>query len=65
MWFIVDPDLAFGVAEDDGLRDGQRVVQVTQCVKLPLLSLDGHEKLLDPLQCQFITADKRKHINST
>lgn len=48
-------DLPLGVAEDDGLGDGQRVVQVTQSVKLPLLPLHGNEELLDPLQGQLIT----------
>ena len=42
--------LALGVAEDDGLRDGQRVVQVAQRVKLPLLALHRHKELLDALQ---------------
>ena len=47
--------LPLGVTEYDGLRDGQRVVQVTQRVKLPLLALHCHEKLLDALQSQLIT----------
>lgn len=54
--------LSFGVAEDDGLCDGQRVVQVTQGVKLPLLSLHGDEELLDPLQGQLITAETRHRL---
>lgn len=48
-------DLPLGVAEDDGLGDGQGVVQVTQGVELPLLPLHGNEELLDPLQGQLIT----------
>lgn len=48
-------DLPLGVAEDDRLRDGERVVQVAQRVKLPLLSLHGHKKLLDALQRQLVT----------
>ena len=47
--------LSLGVAEDDGLCDGQRVVEVTQRIKLPLLPLHGHEELLDPLKSQLIT----------
>ena len=39
--------LLAGVAEDDGLGDGQRVIQVAQRVKLPLLLLYCHEELLD------------------
>ena len=42
--------LALGVAEDDGLRDGERVVQVAQRVKLPLLALHRHKELLDALR---------------
>ena len=42
------------VAEDDRLRDGQSVIQVAQCLKLELFSLDSHEKLLDALKCEFI-----------
>lgn len=51
-------DLPLGVAEDDGLCDGQRVVKVTQGVELPLLSLHGDEELLDALQGQLITGGK-------
>ncbi len=47
--------LPLGVAEDDGLGNGERVVQVTQCVELPLLPLHRHEELLDALQRQLIT----------
>lgn len=42
-------DLSLGVAKDDSLCDGECVVQVTQCVKLPLLSLHCHKELLDAL----------------
>lgn len=48
-------DLPLGVAEDDGLRDGQSVVQITQSVKLPLLPLHCHKELLYPLQSELIT----------
>lgn len=44
------------VAENDGLCDSQRVVQVAQRVELPLLTLDCHEELLDAFQRQLITA---------
>ena len=38
MHLLSEPlDLATRVAEDDRLRDGQRLVEVTQCVQLPLL----------------------------
>ena len=42
--------LLLGVHEDDGLGDGQGVVQVCEGVKFPLLPLDSHEELLDALQ---------------
>lgn len=52
-------DLPLGVAEDDGLCDGQSVVQIAQRVKLPLLSLHGDEELLYSLQSQLVTAERR------
>lgn len=55
-------NLSLSVAEDDGLCDGQRVVQVTQGVKLPLLSLHGYEELLDSLQSQLITGETRHQL---
>ena len=53
--FTVHAYLTLGVAEDDGLGDGERVVEVTQRVKLPLLALHRHEELLDSLQRQLVT----------
>lgn len=47
--------LPFGVAEDDGLRDGQCVVEIAQRVKLPLFSFHRHKELLDAFQSQLIT----------
>ena len=47
--------LALGVAEDDGLGDGQSVVEIAQRVELPLLSLHSHEELLDAFQGQLVT----------
>jgi hypothetical protein len=44
----VDPLL--GVAEDDGLCDGDGLIEITKGVKLPLLLLDGDVKLLDTFQ---------------
>ena len=48
-------DLSLGVAEDDSLSDGECIIQVAQCVELPLLSLHCHKELLDALQRQLIT----------
>lgn len=52
-------NLPLGVAEDDGLRDGQRIVEIAECVELPLFPLHGHKELLDPFQCQLITEGTR------
>ena len=38
-----------------GLRDGERVIEITESVKLPLLFLHCHKELLDTLQSQLIT----------
>mmetsp|Transcript_34310 Transcript_34310/g.84975 ORF Transcript_34310/g.84975 Transcript_34310/m.84975 type:complete len:251 (-) Transcript_34310:420-1172(-) len=51
-------DLGLGVAEDDGLCDGECVVQVGEGVELPLLALDGDEELLDALEGELITLDQ-------
>jgi hypothetical protein len=66
-------DLSSGVTEDDSLRDGQSVVQVTpgdesgstkgengysQGVILPVLLLDGDKELLDALEGQLVTLDE-------
>lgn len=55
-------DLSLGVAEDDRLRDGQCVIQITQCVELPLFSLHSHEELLNALQRQLITTCKKSRL---
>ena len=47
--------LPLRVGEDDGLGDGERVIQVAQSVELPLLTLHSHEELLDAL------SDRRAH----
>ena len=39
--------LPLGVTEDDRLCDCEGVIQVTQCVKLPLLLLYGNKELFD------------------
>ena len=45
-------------AEDDGLGDSERVVEIAERVELPLLALDGDEKLLDTFERQLITLDE-------
>ena len=51
-------DLSAGVAEDDGLSDGDSLVQVREGVELPLLLLDGDVELLDTLQGKLILLDQ-------
>lgn len=43
-----------GVAEDDGLCDGERLVEIAQCIELPLLALHGDEELLDTLEGELV-----------
>lgn len=50
--------LPLGVAKDDGLGNGEGVVQVAQCVKLPLFTLYSDEKLLDTFKSQLVTLDQ-------
>ena len=52
------PHLLLCVAKDHSLGDGERVVKITQGVELPLLALDGHEKLLDALEGELVALDE-------
>jgi len=55
---ISDPvDLAAGVGEDDGLGDGDGLVQIHQGVQLVVL-LDGDVELLDTLEGQALLLDQ-------
>lgn len=58
-------DLSLCGAEDDGLGDGERVVEIAEGVELPLFALNGDEKLLDTFERQFITlhedSDRVRH----
>eukprot|EP01084_Bolivina_argentea_P016196 30324_1 len=55
---VSDPvDLAAGVGEDDGLGDGDGLVQVHQGVQLVVL-LDGNVELLDTLEGQGLLLDQ-------
>lgn len=47
-------DLTSGVTEDNGLGNGDRVVQVGQTVVFELFFLDVDEELLDTFQGQFV-----------
>mmetsp|Transcript_6413 Transcript_6413/g.11690 ORF Transcript_6413/g.11690 Transcript_6413/m.11690 type:complete len:215 (+) Transcript_6413:269-913(+) len=48
----------FSVTENDCLRNGERIVQVTQCIKFPFFLFNINVKLLNSLQCQFISFDE-------
>lgn len=51
-------DLSAGVAEDDSLGNGDRLVQVGQGVQLPLLLFDGDVELLDTLEGKLVLLDQ-------
>mmetsp|Transcript_5328 Transcript_5328/g.11651 ORF Transcript_5328/g.11651 Transcript_5328/m.11651 type:complete len:229 (+) Transcript_5328:268-954(+) len=49
------------VAVNDGLGDGERLVQIAKGVKLPLLTFHGNIKLLDTLKGQLILLHEDTH----
>ena len=49
------------VAVDDGLGDGEGLVQVAEGVQLPVLALHGDVELLDTLQRQLVALDQDAH----
>jgi len=51
-------DLSAGVAEDNGLGDGNGLVEIGKGVKLPLLLLDGDIELLDTLKGKLLLLDQ-------
>jgi hypothetical protein len=51
-------DLPAGVAEDDGLGDGDGLVQVGQSVELPVLLLDSNVELLDTFKGKLVLLDE-------
>lgn len=51
-------DLAAGVAEDNGLSDGDRLVQVAKGIQLPFLFLYCDVELLDTFESQLVTLDE-------
>lgn len=51
-------DLAASVAEDDGLGDCERVVEIAESVEFPFLLLDGDKVLLETLESEFVTLDE-------
>jgi hypothetical protein len=53
--------LAAGVDKDDTLSDSQGLVQVTECVQLPIFLLHIHIELLDTLEGKLIPLHKDSH----
>lgn len=51
-------DLSTGVAEDDGLGDGDSLVKIGECVELPVLLLDGDVELLNTFEGKFVLLDE-------
>lgn len=51
-------DLAAGVAEDDGLGDGDGLIKIGEGVKLPLFLLNGNVELLDTFEGELVLLDK-------
>lgn len=51
-------NLSAGVAEDNGLCDGDSFVQIGESVKLPVLLLDSNVELLDTLKGKLSLLDK-------
>ena len=51
-------NLPASVAEDDGLRNRDRLVQIAQSVQLPFFLFDRDVKLFDTFQGQFVPLDQ-------
>lgn len=51
-------DLSAGVAEDDGLSNGDGLVEIGEGIELPLLLLNGNVELLDTLEGKLILLDE-------
>mmetsp|Transcript_8817 Transcript_8817/g.14529 ORF Transcript_8817/g.14529 Transcript_8817/m.14529 type:complete len:216 (-) Transcript_8817:598-1245(-) len=54
-------NLTTGITVDDGLSDGQSLVQITKGIQLPFFSLNGNVKLLNTLKSQLILLNKDSH----
>ena len=51
-------DLASGVAVDNGLGNGQSLVQIAQGLELPFLTVDSNVELLNTFQGQLVLLDE-------
>ena len=57
--FFGEPvDFSLGRTENDGLGDGQGIVEIAKCVELPFFTFNSDKELFDTFQCQFITLDE-------
>ena len=54
-------DLSPRVAEDHRLGDRERVIEVTESVKLPLFLFHSHEELLDTLERELVALNQDAH----
>ena len=56
---LLEPvDLSPGVAVNDGLGDGERLVEIAEGVELPLLAVNGDVELLDTLEGKLVLLDE-------
>lgn len=53
--------LAFGIAENNCLCDGERIIQVAECVKLPFFPFNGNEELFNSFERQLIAVLNKKY----
>ena len=51
-------DLSAGVAENDSLSDRDRLVKISERIRLPLFLFHGNVELLDTFERQFISLDE-------
>merc|ERR1712131_108074 len=57
--FFGEPvDFSLGRTENDGLGNGQGIVEIAKCVELPFFTFNSDKELFDTFQCQFITLDE-------
>jgi len=50
-------DFPSGIAEDDGLGNGQSFVKITESIQLPFLFFYADVELLDTLECKLLLLD--------
>jgi hypothetical protein len=57
--FVGEPvDLSAGIAEDDGLGDGDCLVQIRESIQLPIFLFDGDVELLNTFEGKFSFLDQ-------